>query len=216
MKWEHDGTVPPDGPDTRPRLPDGNVDWSRTKHRHVLVPDGPFVADGGLRGEWIGISGRHCNFRGCPVRDDKPICVKIVSGSEGRWTSFHRCSNFGRVVRDTPHYPQGDRRNPPRYDGPEGSGWWYCAMHDPVVRKERQDARMAEWRAKWDADSEAGDAEDALLEEAWRWWRDENATEGFCAPEAACEHHECRLARAVERYAAAHPTTVSRWTSPTR
>lgn len=189
-RWEHDGK----DLSTAPRRANGEVDWARVKHRHNFIPDGPFVGSQFDR-DWVGISGQHCNMGGCPERDERPVCVETIMDN---YVS-HRCWRVGIVVRPEPNYPDGDSRNPPRYEGPEGSGWWYCGQHDPVARKARQEERDAAYRAKRAPIIERQRAQTDLLAEVVRWRDDERLVgEPFCDDD--CEHHACRLARAVARY----------------
>lgn len=53
---------------------------------------------------------------------DKHQCCALVYGSDA-WRSFP-CSRAGTIERE---------------------GKWYCKMHDPVAKKERDDAKMAEY-----------------------------------------------------------------------
>lgn len=81
---------------------------------------------------------------------------------------------------------------------------WYCGIHAPSKKKERAQTRaarkaieIAEIREKYAPEHELAEARDAIMDEAFRWRDDEQATEGFC--DDPCEHHECRLARALAR-----------------
>ena len=78
----------------------------------------------------------------------------------------------------------------------------YCGGHSPsahLARRAKTAVKDAERQARWDQRDAADRAERALLDEAIRWRDDETMTEGFCDDDA-CEHHECRLARAVVAY----------------
>ena len=63
-------------------------------------------------------------------------------------------------VCGAPTYPRGESRYIAcgRTAKFERDGKWYCGIHDPVKRKEREDRRQA----KWDADVNA-----SRLERAW-------------------------------------------------
>lgn len=64
------------------------------------------------------------------VQDEKGrlLCQEEVRDG-GRWPSFHQCTHIGTVERD---------------------GKMYCRLHDPVVRKEKADAKYAEYRNRLD------------------------------------------------------------------
>ena len=96
-----------------------------------------------------------------------------------------------------------------RYTVIDASAQW--AGDDPAelaARERRAEAKIAERErqaaaaeARRAAEREHGSAMVDLIAEARRWHADEAATEGFCYDE--CEHHECKLGRAVARYVAA-------------
>jgi hypothetical protein len=193
MRWEHDGV----DMDTAPRMPDGrDFDWGKIKHRHVLVGDALFYKDG-IYQRWRGVSGRHCNRRGCSFRNDDPVCCESVRDS-GRWPSFHRCDLVGVVLVDSaPGSGENDSRiPPPRTTLADGStGWYYCRKHDPSFVAEKQ--RIANVKYKVDLDRRLAPGE--LVRAVHEWLVDELAVgEGIC--DEACEHHACRLARAVRDY----------------
>ena len=193
-KWEHDGvdmsTAPRDG---------GDFDWGRIKHRHNMVGDSPRIPEG-VSTRWVGVAGRTCNRRGCSEHDPRPVCVEDVRDA-GRWPSYHRCERVGTILRDVAPFPvAGDSRSPARTVTDDGAGWYYCAKHDPVAVKARQDARDAADAAAYRAERAKDETERDLIAAALAWYADEAAAEGFCAPDAGCEHHECRLARAAEAY----------------
>jgi hypothetical protein len=84
----------------------------------------------------------------------------------------------------------------------------YCRKHAPSTEQRRADRRAERdriWRAEFDAKMAADElrrrieqAAADVVAEAQRWRNDERATEGFC--DEGCEHHECRLARAIATY----------------
>lgn len=197
-KWEHDGK----DMKSAPMLPgERDFDWGKIKHTHYMAGDGPYE---GSRYDriWTGVAGRHCIRKGCPQRDAHPICsYGLVATRVGRSTDFSRCAAPGIVLRDAcPWSAPTDPRCPPRTVTPDGAGWYYCKTHDPVAVKAKADARDAIWAAERATRERKADTEADLLDAADDWYVDELATEGFCAPDTACEHHECRLARAVEAY----------------
>jgi hypothetical protein len=67
-------------------------------------------------------------------------CVASVR-SEDTYFS-HQCSRKAKVEREVIYHGK-----PVRFS--------YCAIHDPAAVKKRQDARLAKWRAKWDAARQA-------------------------------------------------------------
>lgn len=81
----------------------------------------------------------------------------------------------------------------------------YCGTHAPSqIRaraqaiEDRKAAKHAAFEVRYAPQREQQNAEHALVAEARRWRDDEAATgDGFCTDD--CEHHECRLARAVAR-----------------
>lgn len=71
---------------------------------------------------------------------------------------FRSCPNTGKIERDGKHY---------------------CRIHDPVRRKEKDDARKAKWDAEWEAtkvraaEQTAARARAELCVEACAWLTDE-------------------------------------------
>ena len=59
--------------------------------------------------------------------------------------------------------------------------------------------------SQWERESLHRRRQSDLLQAAQAWDTDEAEVEGFC--DEACEHHECRLHRAVLEYAVSIPTT---------
>ena len=157
----------------------------------------------------------------CPSRDGAinpghfmrvlPLGWRAYRGERYPGAQRWRLIRVGRVCdRCWDHYdptPYCLCGNKARYQ--EDDGLWYCGTHSPTRRDERQAKRDDVWKAKYAAIDERRDArtmeqraERELLAEAAQWRDDEQATEGFCDDD--CEHHECRLARAVARYERAH------------
>lgn len=94
----------------------------------------------------------------------------------------------------------------------------YCGRHAPSAVTARETKKAEKRATKMAVREEAarprveleGSRAD-LLAEAKRWRDDEAATgEGFCPEEDHCEHHECRLARAVTRLERAELAIVAR------
>lgn len=185
-RWEHDGVVPREGPDTRPRRPDGRIDWARVKHTHVMVMQQPTA-----------VRGLVCNYDCGYAEPDQPVCAAHVWRDIGSG----RCGSRGRVHRAFAVRPVGlIPREIPASEGPAGTGWWLCRTHDPEARDARKAPRKAEADARDAARTEYWEARGALLTATRDWYEDEGRVEGFCPPDEACEHHECRLARAWERF----------------
>ncbi len=192
-KWEHDGET--DLP-SRPRRSNGDWDWTKIKHRHYFVFDGPFVTKGPDRGYPIGVGGMHCN-RDCGERREGPVCSAwgLDSG---------RCHRPGKVVDEK--FPWGsatDSRSPPSVEHEGVTGWWYCGVHDP----ERKRARDRAWNIKFNRGSALSDqrydedrAASLLAREAVDWEKLESAVEPIC--ETECEHHTCHLVRVARAYVA--------------
>lgn len=128
---------------------------------------------------------------GCGL--ERPRCLEW--GMDAGRAGLAHCYRPGKVLTDRAPYPKGDRRNPPLVDG----GYYYCGVHDPVRRKavqDKRDAAQAVLNRSRNANYAARRAEAQLAVEAERWYADELLVgEGFC--EDICEHHACKLARAV-------------------
>ncbi len=190
-KWEHDG----EDMSTAPRRPGGDWDWTKIKHRHYFVFDGPYVPEG--MGQWpVGVGGMHCN-RDCGERREGPVC--------SAWSSANgRCHGRGKVVdEDCPWTSPTDRRCPPSVEHEGVTGWWYCGVHDPGRRRERN--RL--WHIKFGREMALGrqldaerEAADLVAAEVLDWEKLESAVEPIC--ETECEHHACRLVRVARAYVA--------------
>lgn len=55
------------------------------------------------------------------------MCCERVRDAGSRWPSYHGCERKSSVVRD---------------------GKPYCKIHDPVAKKEKQDAKWKQWQSK--------------------------------------------------------------------
>lgn len=134
-----------------------------------------------------------------------PRCERHVYG--GVMTPKSQCTNpatrreIGLLATATPLPRDGDTSGLAPHN--------YCGAHAPsreIAKQARRAAADAAWQHRWDESNARREAEerreqalDALVTEAMRWRDDEQSTEGFCDD---CEHHECRLARAVAAYEA--------------
>lgn len=153
--------------------------------------------------------GRTCRL--CyAVFDPTPLCQQRVyehySSGHRRCGAVARYTEVGSTEPGAAWSPRGEFEEHAKATRTHN----YCGNHAPS----RLRARAANQKAKREAEAEArriaaapgverDAARAALLVEAVRWRDDEAATtdEPFCEDE--CEHHECRLARAVARYEAA-------------
>lgn len=174
---------------------------ARNDGRHRMVWTFPANMTGPRRFpvEYLGITqGTLC--ADCHAYDPRPVCCADVTRE---WASG-RCLRHGVSYDPVPKGSGYGSLN--IWEKASGTKSWYCAGHSPVLRAEKaaaaavvraeEDARRAAANAPFD---EYEAAEEAVLVEAQRWREDEESTgEGFC--ETDCEHHECRLARAVRRY----------------
>ncbi len=165
--------------------------------KHNWVHDGP-TRKQDATGSRIptGTHGRTC--LNCKASEpDYPHCAVTVARSEGRWTSFNRCERRATVFR-------AERTSHVEYGMPPQEEYGYCAQHDPERIREKMRAAPP---TQWERQSLRSALEYRVLREVERWDRDEAATEGFCADDVPCEHHECHLHRALLAYRAPLPAT---------
>ena len=68
-------------------------------------------------------------------------------------------------------WPAGARHSYPcSHSGKiERDGKWYCGIHDPVKRAEKQAERTAKWNAEWEAKKARWAAEKQQAETAAKW-----------------------------------------------
>jgi hypothetical protein len=71
------------------------------------------------------------------VTPQKRTCVATTASVGGGWSTARTCGSRAKVVHD---------------------GKWYCGVHDPARRQQKDAAR----RARWDANDVAREARDAV------------------------------------------------------
>lgn len=172
-----------------------------TSKRHRMIWTFPANMTGPRHfpAEYLGITqGTLCGD--CYAYDPRPVCVADVTRD---WASG-RCERKGAHLDDVPKRKDGYDFNSTIWEKDAGAKAWYCASHSPTLRAERNAAQSAIYKeasAKRDRQWKREEEARKVVAEALRWAADELATgEGIC--EDACEHHECRLLRAVAKYEA--------------
>ena len=164
------------------------------KHNWRLA--GPYDGDRFAGGISLATRGRACLW--CDAKEpDFQICVTTVSES-GRVMGFWRCNNRAKYPSER---VEGGLLSTHVKADADGM-YWYCGTHSPERKAMRAAARpLSQWERKSIHLKRRGD----LVAAARAWDRDEAEVEGFC--DEACEHHECRLHRALQIYSAPVPTT---------